>query len=254
MLAHRKSCLAAQQPTEKMRTTLVSLAQILGIVMLADFVAGLFHWLEDAYFDEDTPVIGPQFIKPNIVHHHYPRFFTRLSWWQSSADLLLAGLVLLTAAWWCGFLSWQLALFAVVSVNANQIHKWSHRTRTENGRVISFFQDIRVLQTPRHHALHHTDPKNTFYCPITNLVNPLLERIAFWDCAERCIERVTGLRHRQDTSNRGQGPGPVWLIDYRALRPDAAPTAPVAIVPFPSPCRNCQNCAMSCPAANQRAA
>ena len=208
-----------------MRHLLFTLAQALGLVVLADFVAGVVHWLEDAYATADTPVVGPLLIRPNIVHHHYPRFFTRLSWWQSSWDLLLLGLAALGLGGWLGFLSWQLGLFVLISVNANQVHKWSHRTRAENGRVISFLQDLRVLQTPRHHALHHTDPNNTFYCPITNLVNPLLERIRFWSRVEWLIERATGLAHRRDTSNRGQGPGPAWLSDYQ---PKPAPKTPPA--------------------------
>lgn len=193
----------------------LTLAQALGIVMLADFAAGIVHWIEDAYFDESTPIIGPLVIKPNIVHHHLPRHFTRLNWWQSSADLLVVGLLLLGVGWWCGWLSWQLWLFVAISVNANQVHKWSHRTRRENGPVISFLQDMRVLQTPRHHARHHTDPKNTFYCPLTNLVNPLLERVRFWDHAESLVERAFGWKHRADGSNRGAGPGPAWLAEYR---------------------------------------
>ncbi|MEY2880789.1 MAG: hypothetical protein RLZZ15_3169 [Verrucomicrobiota bacterium] len=202
-----------------MRSLLLSLAQGLGIVMLADFVAGLVHWFEDAYGTAETPIIGPLLIRPNIVHHHYPRFFTRLTWWQSSWDLLLIGLAVVGGAWACGLLTWQVVLFAVVSVNANQVHKWSHRTRAENGRVISFLQDIRILQTPRQHALHHTDPKNTYYCPVTNLVNPLLERLQFWPRLEAVIVRLTGLTHRPDSSNRGAGPGPAWLAAYRAPAP-----------------------------------
>ena len=205
-----------------MRSTLLALAQFLGLVMLADFLAGVVHWLEDAYGTEDTPVVGPLVIRPNIVHHHFPRFFTRLTWWESSWELALLGAATVGAAWWLGALSWQLWVFVAISVNANQVHKWSHRTRAENGPVISFFQDIRVLQTPHHHALHHTDPKNTFYCPVTNLVNPLLERNQFWPRLEAVIERTTGLRHRDDTSNRGQGPGPAWLAEYRPVRAAAA--------------------------------
>ncbi|MBS0631810.1 MAG: hypothetical protein JSS11_07840 [Verrucomicrobia bacterium] len=193
-------------------------AQVVLIAALADFIAGVVHWLEDAYFTEDTPVIGHLFIRPNIVHHHLPRYFTRLSWWESSFDLLLVNLLLLAWAWWFGFLSWQLVLFAVLSTNANEIHKWSHRTRKENGRLISLLQDWRILQTPRQHGLHHSDPKNTYYCPITNFVNPVLERIDFWTRAESLIERLTGVTHRPDTAVRGQGPGPAWLADYRPAR------------------------------------
>jgi plasmanylethanolamine desaturase len=223
-----------------MRSFFSVLAQAFGIVLLADFLAGVVHWLEDAYGSEKTPVVGPLLIRPNIIHHHYPRFFTRMTWWQSSWDLLLLGAVLLAAGWWWGFLSWQLWLFVIVGANGNQVHKWAHRTRTENGRIISFLQDIRVLQTPRHHALHHTDPKNTYYCPITNLVNPVLERIRFWHRLEAVIARVTGITHRTDTSNRGQGPGPVWLENYRPITKQT-PVRPVA--------RSC-DCS-SCPASSR---
>ena len=216
-----------------MRSLLLNLAQALGIVVLADFIAGVVHWLEDAYGTEDTPIIGPLLIRPNIVHHHFPRHFTRLTWWQSSWDLVLVGAVTLAAGAVWGFLSWQLGLLVVLSANANQVHKWSHRTRAENGKLISFLQDIRVLQTPRQHALHHTDPKNTFYCPITNFVNPVLERLHFWPRLEAVIERVTGVAHREDTSNRGAGPGPAWLAEFKPQRARAtapAPGAPIVSV------------------------
>src|SRR6218665_2356504 len=97
--------------------------QVIVIVGLADFVAGLVHWAEDAYFDEDTPVIGQRVIVPNIVHHHVPRYFTRPSWWQSSRALLFVGLIGLAVAIPLGAVTWQLLLFLVVSVNANQVHK-----------------------------------------------------------------------------------------------------------------------------------
>jgi ubiquitin-conjugating enzyme E2 variant len=92
-------------------------------------------------------------------------------------------------------------------------------TRAEVGPIVAFLQDYRILQTPHQHALHHTDPKNTHYCPITNLLNPVLELIRFWPALEALVQAVTGATHRQDSSNRGEGPGPAWLAEYR--RPGA---------------------------------
>ncbi len=195
--------------------TLRLIFRIILVIALADFLAGTIHWAEDAYFTETTPVVGPLFIRPNIVHHHHPRFFTHLTWWQSSWDLALVGALVPPAAWPLALLGWPLGLFVALSVNANEIHKWSHRTRQENGRIISALQDWHVLQTPRHHGVHHSDPKNTYYCPITNFVNPVLERVEFWACTEAVIERFTGVKHRVDTAVRGQGPGPAWLAEYR---------------------------------------
>src|SRR5438132_4521442 len=135
--------------------------EVIITLFVADFISGLFHWLEDAYGREDWPITGRLVTRPNILHHHEPRYFTRHSWLHSSWDLACLCLLVLLAAWLTGLLTWQVWLFSSLGANANQIHKWAHRTPAENGRVISFLQRIRLLQTPRHHARHHTDPKNS---------------------------------------------------------------------------------------------
>jgi hypothetical protein len=198
-----------------MFTAIIVFLRTVRTVFTAEFVTGIVHWFEDAYVREDTPLIGRHVARPNIVHHHYPRFMTRLNWWQSSWDLCLISGLLVVIAWLCGALTWQVWLFAILAANANQFHKWAHRTRTENGPVISFFQDIRVLQTARHHARHHTDPKNSHYCTMTNMLNPVLDGVRFWDGLEWTLARTTGMQRRPDTSVRGHGPGPAWLVEYR---------------------------------------
>ena len=203
-----------------MSSLLLVSAQALGVVALADFISGLVHWLEDAYGTETTPVVGTLMIRPNIIHHHYPRYFTKLNWWQSSWDLLLLGALIIGVAAWAGVLTWHVWLFVAICVNANQIPTWSHQTRAETGRLVSFLQDIHLLLTPRQHALHHTDPKNTYYCPVTNLLNPTLEFIGLWPKLEAVIEALTGATHRKDASNRGEGPAPAWVAELR--RPSAA--------------------------------
>ena len=78
---------------------LISLSlQAAGMVLAADFAAGLVHWIEDAYIREDTPVLGAWIGRPNIVHHHLPRRMTRNTWWESNQELLVAMGVLIIAA------------------------------------------------------------------------------------------------------------------------------------------------------------
>lgn len=127
--------------------------QSLLIIMLADFIAGIVHWFEDAYVRENTPLIGSFIGKANVIHHHLPRYMTRNNWWQSSWDLLSFSTLVVVGAWWLDLLTWHVWLFAVISTNANQVHKWSHQTRNENGRIITFLQNIGVLQTPHHHTV-----------------------------------------------------------------------------------------------------
>jgi hypothetical protein len=220
-----------------MKTWIEIILEIVVTVGLADLVAGFVHWFEDAYVREDTPLIGTAVGKPNVIHHHLPRYFTRFNWWHSSRDLLLiSGLIVLTA--WClGWLTWQVWLFAIVSTNANEVHKWSHRTRKENGRVIAWLQDIRFLQTPRHHAIHHTNPKNCHYCPITNLVNPVLDRLHFWDALEWVLARTIRLHRRPDTS-LPNGPLPGWVEELRH-ESDAKKPASVPATSIKCDCAKC---------------
>ncbi len=211
-----------------MITFLKLILEFMGIVLAAELVAGLVHWFEDAYVREDTPLIGRLIGRPNVIHHHVPRYMTRHSWWQSSWDLLLIAGLLLFIAWCLDCLSWQVGLFACLAANANEFHKWSHRTRQENGRLISCLQDIHILQTAKHHARHHTDPKNSHYCTITNILNPVLDGLHFWDGLEWLLAMTIQLKRRPDTSVRGMGPDPSWLAAYRqkpagsGIRPDGS--------------------------------
>src|SRR5437879_3206842 len=69
--------------------------EIIATVLVADFVSGLVHWLEDAYGHEDWPIIGRLVTQPNILHHHNPRYFVKHSWLRSSWLLLCLGLLAL---------------------------------------------------------------------------------------------------------------------------------------------------------------
>jgi plasmanylethanolamine desaturase len=172
--------------------------QAAGAVLLADFFSGLVHWAEDAYARKDTPIIGKWIGEANLEHHHKPRAFVSRSYWQSSWDLVLVSAVVLLAAWYGGWLSWPVWVFALVAANANQIHKWAHRAPHENGRLITWLQRAKLLQTQRHHAKHHGGQRDSHYCSVTNFLNPLLEELEFWKLLERFNARVLGLKRRPE--------------------------------------------------------
>jgi plasmanylethanolamine desaturase len=176
----------------------VVVLQAAGAVLLADFASGLVHWAEDAYARKDTPIVGKWIGEANIEHHITPRAFVTRSWWASSWDLVLTSVVVLAGAWWLALLTWQVWLFAAISANANQIHKWAHSAPHENGRLVTWLQKFKLLQTQRHHARHHSGKKDSHYCSVTNFLNPLLEELEFWKVLERFNERVFGLKRRAD--------------------------------------------------------
>ena len=174
--------------------------QIALCVLVADFFSGLLHWLEDSYGRPDWPITGRLVTQPNILHHHDPAAFTRNSWLRSADVLLVIGGVIVVAALLLGSLTWQVALVLLLGIKANEIHKWNHRPRTRIPRIARLLQELSLLQTPAHHALHHCGTKDTHYCVITNHLNPVLERLRFWRRLEAGIALVFRAEKRPDHS------------------------------------------------------
>jgi hypothetical protein len=176
------------------------LSSLLVSVIAADFVSGVVHWSEDAYArvkpHRRVPLIN-KIAEENDLHHRRPREFLAKGWWASSWDLVLLGAGVLTAAWLVsGHLSAAVLLFVLLSVNANQIHKWAHRNPRENPVIVTWLHKLHLLQSPRHHGRHHHGEKNSHYCVVTNFLNPLLEEVSFWRRLERLVERFTGRKPR----------------------------------------------------------
>lgn len=167
--------------------------KVIGVILLADLVTGLVHWLEDSYWSPETPILGKWIVEPNLAHHKNGQEFLQKSWFESSWDLLIVGIIILSIAYFMKSLTWEVCLFVLISVNANQIHKWAHITRYENKpKVIGLLQKMYILQRTDHHGQHHRKPHNTNYCTVTNVLNPVLDKLNFW----RGLEMIFGSKAR----------------------------------------------------------
>jgi ubiquitin-conjugating enzyme E2 variant len=172
--------------------------QVAGTWLFTDFLSGFFHWMEDAYGNPFWPVVGRHVTKPNILHHYIPRAFVTNSWYLSSRLLVLICTLVVAITVVLGVFNWMVALAVLLGVNANQVHKWSHRTRHENGPFIVFLQRARVIQSPSHHHRHHVHGKDSHYCVLTDFLNPVLDGTGFWRRLEWLIKRASGIRRRDD--------------------------------------------------------
>ena len=181
----------------RMSETLFGAAHLVAVWLLADFVSGVVHWAEDSYGTEATPVIGRWVVAPNLLHHRDACAFVRKSWLASSWDLAAVGAIILAAAGLAGVLTWHVGLFVLLGANANQVHKWNHMRRSCVPHVIRVLQRLYMLQSPRHHAQHHRGAKNSHYCVITDLLNPLLDRLGWWRLLERLLVPILGLPRPQ---------------------------------------------------------
>mgnify|MGYP001162881743 CR=1 FL=1 len=175
------------------------LVEILAVVAAADLISGVVHWWEDRYAKLDG---GPlqQVAVDNLRHHARPREFLAKGYWASSWDLWLLGALAVGASALLGAFSWHVLLFALLVANANQVHKWAHRTREENGWLVGTLQRLHLLQTARHHSRHHQGSRDSHYCVLTNFLNPLLEEIQLWRRLERLAARLFGAACRDEAA------------------------------------------------------
>ena len=185
-----------------------TVVQILKCIIIADFLTGLVHWLEDRYGKPTHRFVGKSVVLPNLVHHFRPRHMTKHSWWQSADTLVYGALFVADMALLLGLFSWQLALVLVLLCNANEIHKWAHRTKKENGPLITLLQKLRLVQTPAHHNRHHKGAKDKYYCSLTNFVNPALEFTRFFKIIEKLIAVLWQRHPRNDADFKD------WVKDY----------------------------------------
>lgn len=175
--------------------------ELIGTVVLADFVSGFVHWAEDTFGTEETPIIGKWIVVPNVLHHEFPSAFTKKNWVQSSWDLLLVSIIILIVSWAFGFLTWYVWLFCILEANANQIHKYAHLPQKSIPIFVRVLQKLRLLQNAKDHAIHHRGEKNTAYCVITPYLNPVLDMLGFWRFLERISVPILGAPRREDLKN-----------------------------------------------------
>ena len=165
--------------------------------LIVDLISGVVHWFEDSYGHPSVPFVGRRITSPNLLHHFRPRAFVSNSWYASSQLLLFSCAAALVVAWLLGRLSPMVVLGAVLGANANQVHKWSHRTPAENGPAVGLAQRLLLIQSPGHHHQHHSGRRNSHYCVLTNLLNPVLDRFRVWRGLEWVL-RQGGLGKRDD--------------------------------------------------------
>lgn len=174
--------------------------RLLAALLLADFLSGLVHWIEDTFWTEGTPILGPWIVRPNVLHHQDGAAFVAKSWLASSWDLAAVGVGVVLGAWALGALTAPVWLFAIAGANANQLHKWTHMNRARVPAPVRWGMRLGLLQDAAHHGAHHRGDKNTAYCVVTPWVNPVLDRLGFWRALERAVVPPGAAPRRADLS------------------------------------------------------
>lgn len=154
--------------------------------LLADFISGVFHWLEDRYGNPEWPVIGKLVVEPNIRHHTDPKAMLAGSYWSRNYTTIIPAMSAAVVCWVLGGPAW-LTLAFVFSSQANQIHGWTHG---KPPKIVAFLQRINLFIRATDHHKHHRQPFNTDYCTISPVLNPVLSITRFWTAAEWVLSLI----------------------------------------------------------------
>lgn len=164
-----------------------ALAAILAGWLIADFLSGLIHWVEDRFVDETTPVIGAAIGAPNDLHHRLPDAFLAKGLIERNWTTW-AAIVPITATW-LFLLGPSLVLLGAVAggLMSNEVHAWAHRR--DLPPVVRAMQRCGAFQSRPGHARHHRGAMRSDYCVLTDWLNPWLELLGLWRALDRLLAR-----------------------------------------------------------------
>jgi hypothetical protein len=168
----------------------------------ADWMSGLAHWFCDTFFEEDTLVIGPALIQPFREHHRDPLAMTRHGFLELNGNNCLGLLLPLVAVVWLGpvapssgperFAMFFLVFFVAAIAVTNRLHAWAHAPEAPS--IVRWLQSHHLILSPERHAHHHRPPYAQAYCVTHGWMNPLLDRMRFFDHTARIMVRL-GVPH-----------------------------------------------------------
>jgi plasmanylethanolamine desaturase len=179
--------------------------------LTADLLSGFVHFLADNFGSYDTPILGPNFIEPFREHHVDPKGIVGHDFVDANGNNSLASLPFMLAVWvlvpmdtwYYGYLFGIFSLFLFLGAFlTNQFHKWAHMGAPP--AIVGWLQARGVILSRDHHDIHHESPYDTYYCITAGFWNPLLDRIRFFERAERLIRRlIPGIDPRLRSEREG---------------------------------------------------
>jgi ubiquitin-conjugating enzyme E2 variant len=166
------------------------LAALAAGYVMADLLTGFVHWFCDTFYEETTPIIGPELIASFREHHREPLLMTRRGFLELTGSSFRAMAPLLWVFLWLGsplpvFIDAFVFALGSGAVATNLLHRWAHDP--EPPRIARRLHATGLVLTPARHARHHAPPHTEGYCVTTGWLNPMCERLRIWRRAEAAL-------------------------------------------------------------------
>lgn len=160
--------------------------KVILIYLAADLATGIFHFYVDNYGKMDSKYLTVS-INGLLIHHDFPRKMVNQSYWDLTKGVYKIGSLIFILSLFFGF-HWEILLFILISAQSNIIHKWSHQTESETSMIVRTLQKLNIVQNQKQHLNHHNGQYDGYFCVMTNLLNPFLKKIYFWESVIKFLE------------------------------------------------------------------
>lgn len=165
------------------------LAVLLGYLG-ADLVSGFVHFLADNFGNPKTPYFGPAYIRPFREHHATPKEITTHDFIELNGSNAIVCIPVMMGSYLffsfdslVGLIGHLTMLFFFVGIfMTNMFHKWAHDDSPP--LTARKLQQWGLILTKEVHEIHHTPPFKRYYCITAGWLNPVLEKIYFFECLE----------------------------------------------------------------------
>jgi hypothetical protein len=175
-------------------------------LLISDFLSGVLHWFGDSYkINEILCVKNPflntlqiEFFNDFKLHHDKPSNI-----YQINTILYNIGFISFVPLVLCifGFLTENLLFknfmmyLMIFLFFTNIFHRLAHLQKNNKlPYIISLLMNYWPFLNSKRHEKHHEYPQIKSYCITSGLLNPLLDKIKFFDKIEYIIYNITGIK------------------------------------------------------------
>jgi Lipid desaturase domain len=177
------------------------IACIFGCLLIADFITGVMHWVEDTWLAPGkSKMLDRYIVVDNIDHHRHPGKIRAGAYWQTNRVCIALAAGAAASLLLFHVTVWEPYVVLALLSQSNQIHMWAHTSQPP--QWVASLQRFGLLQSTRHHAKHHKNPYASRFCTMTSYLNPMLDR-GFWRALETIAVRCGATIQRASVARGG---------------------------------------------------
>lgn len=160
---------------------------LVGAMVFADFLTGVFHWATDNYGNLETPLVGPA-CAAFQGHHRHPYTIVHRTFCNNVFKIAkIVAPLIAASAWLPPAPAYFLTVALYCQMLSQEFHKYSHMPPNRHPDLVRTLQRAGLIISTKEHGRHHTSPYDGHYCIFNGWCNSFLDQSKFFRRLEALI-------------------------------------------------------------------